>query len=292
MAYLEAVVNFEMSLISFLSYKNVKDRMGSSNAEAYISLRRKLEDVIVEEGDDRETGPRKKVQLIDDNQLMEHPSKMLSDMINTKLNEIGARIGMQKITRKVGGIEQLSYIREFAKTLEQKLIIFFSIFDLNSLTSGKMTPSVWVKCLNDMLFVLDIVEHYSNIVATDESVELKEIESHKAHTFGTVCGNRQNQPQFSITTAVNHLREMPNHSQNSPILETEGIGGAGANQIAKLRATLNSEKEKRIALEQQLAKVREALKVLQGQFMATQKNKEMKPAKSRISTRDRLGPHR
>ncbi|KAF6146538.1 hypothetical protein GIB67_008824 [Kingdonia uniflora] len=102
MAYLEAIVNFEMSLTSFMSYKNLEDRMGSSNAEAYVSLRRKLE------GSSQKA--RKKVKLIDDNQLMEHPSKMVSDMIDTKLNEIGARIGMQKVTRKVGGIEQLSYI--------------------------------------------------------------------------------------------------------------------------------------------------------------------------------------
>ncbi|KAF6170348.1 hypothetical protein GIB67_043038 [Kingdonia uniflora] len=150
-----------------------------STSEFYEKNGSKTADGIVEDGDDCETRPRKKVKLIDDNQLMEYPSKMVSDMIDTKLSEIGARIGMQKVTRKVGEIEQLSYIREFAKALEQKLVIFFSIFDKNLLTSGKMTPSVWMKCLNDMLFVLDIVEHYSNLVATDESVELKEIESHK-----------------------------------------------------------------------------------------------------------------
>ncbi|KAF6154585.1 hypothetical protein GIB67_017967, partial [Kingdonia uniflora] len=184
-AFQEAFYNLGMHL------EKVKNRMGSSNAESWVSLRRKLEDestsefhekdgsktgdVIVDDGDDCETKWRKNGKLIDDNQFMKHPSKMVSEMIDSKLNGIGARIGRQKVTRKVGGIEQLSYIREFAKTLEQKLVIFFSIFDLKSLTSGKMTPSVWVKFLKDMLFVLDIVEHYSNIVATDETVGVDRI---------------------------------------------------------------------------------------------------------------------
>ncbi|KAF6154586.1 hypothetical protein GIB67_017968 [Kingdonia uniflora] len=139
MAYLETLVNFEMFLISFMSYKNVKNRMGASNVEARVSLRRKLEgcsqkvyrdmniiishnphfrlekkekekstpefhvkdgsktaNVIVEDGVVCETKSRKKSKLIDDNQFMERRSKMVSYIIDTKLNEIEARINMQK----------------------------------------------------------------------------------------------------------------------------------------------------------------------------------------------------
>ncbi|KAF6135957.1 hypothetical protein GIB67_006849 [Kingdonia uniflora] len=67
-----------------------------------------------------------------------------------------------------------------------------------------------------------------------------------------------------------------------PDQSTPNSPGEGNVVLAELQATVNSETERRAALEQQLTGVQDALKVLPGQQIITQKNKGVLPVTSRV----------
>ncbi|KAF6154583.1 hypothetical protein GIB67_017965 [Kingdonia uniflora] len=75
-----------------------------------------------------------------------------------------------------------------------------------------MTKSVWEKCLDDILFIFDILEKYSNIVV-DESLELKEYETDKGADLkeapsdfsgdfkASLCSSKES--DYTVSAAIN-----------------------------------------------------------------------------------------
>ncbi|MCL7047848.1 hypothetical protein MKW94_022397 [Papaver nudicaule] len=217
--YIRTLVMLEDFLAEALANKEAKKKMSSSNSRALNSMKQKLkknnkdlEDLIEdfrenpkedEEPEFYELGPEIKevpstsqvpdpeserpllpVKKMDDLYDKAH-SEISWVMVDKKQKEIVAARG-RKGTGRVEQVEQLTFLTKIAKTPAQKLEILFSVvsaqFDVNPSLSGHMPVTVWKKCVQNMLMILDILEQYPNIVV-DDSVEPEENESQKGADY-------------------------------------------------------------------------------------------------------------